>query len=354
MPPIQGSMPGEAQALRWCGALALTLTSVALSARVPSQSANELSDAARSVFLAFPQATSFRAIVRDVDLQARIAVEKGLPFKVHFNELGAHSLYVPFRKLEPVGLLYVRTEDGGWGFTEVSWSLSLDLRVLGFRFLRCRSPHRAALQRSPFARSLIGRGFEQLGELLGRDGRLCCRRGDIPAGSEELARALVRSAMKTILVTRTVWRRELRKLRDLALGLQAFPAAQRVLPMALGAMHRDSHLRAVHAVTVFGTADARLGVAVASELHAATTTELRWTLTKDLRVIRVTVVGARCPAALRVACSELAGRRLDDPGRGALSAAARDLDQALREALRVDSRAARPPAVPAPSGRSPR
>ena len=189
--------------------------------------------AARDVFRAFPHATSYKMIERKVDQHARREVEKNLPFKVHFNELGLHALYVPFRGLSPIGLLYVRTEDGGWGFSEISWSLTLDLRIVDFRFIRARSPHRFALLRSPFSRSLAGLGYEDLTKLLDKDGKLVVKPNQIPRGSEKLAGALVRSAMKTILVTRTVWREELVKLQDSALGFETFEGARSVVSLSI-------------------------------------------------------------------------------------------------------------------------
>ena len=314
----------------WVTAAAL----LASAGAAHGQAANKLSDAARSVFRAFPHATSFRNIVRDVDQHARREVERRLPFKVHFNELGPHALYVPFRELKPIGLLYVRTEDGGWGFSEISWSLSLDLRIRGFRFLRSRSQHRFALQRSPFSRSIVGLDYEGLAKLLGEDGKLIIKPGDIPRGSEELALATVRSAMKTILVTRTVWREELGKLQGLALGFETFPGARVVLaqPLRPAAEFPRQRVLSVQAVRVFGTARTDFGIAAQTvSSYGEQTVTLRWVLTPQLNVLRVSPVHRKDDAELSAACTELTGRSLAEPGHGALAVIARELTQVLQK-----------------------
>ena len=314
----------------WVTAAALLASAGAAHGQV----ANKLSNAARSVFQGFPHATSFRNIVRDVDQHARREVERQLPFKVHFNELGPHALYVPFRELKPIGLLYVRTEDGGWGFSEISWSLSLDLRIVGFRFLRSRSQHRFALQRSPFSRSLVGLGYDGLAKLLGKDDKLLVKQGDIPRGSEKLALALVRSAMKTILVTRTVWRQELVKLQNKALGFESFKGARVVLglPIRLAEEKPRQGLRSVRAVRVFGTARTDFGIAAQTvSSYGERIVTLRWVLTPQLEVLRVSPVPARDDVKLCAACSELAGRSLADPGQGAVADIARELAQVLHK-----------------------
>ena len=304
---------------------------------INGQAANSLSDAGRSVFQAFPHATSFRSIVRDVDQNARREVEQRLPFKVHFNELGPHALYVPFREFKPIGLLYVRTEDGGWGFSKIGWSLSLDLRINGFRVLRSRSRHRFALQRSPFARSMVGLGYEDLTRLLDKDGKLVVKPGDVPKGSEKLALALVRSAMKTILVTRTVWRKEIDKLRDRALGIETFKGARAVVTVSIpqAKLLQGKRVQSVRAVRVFGTGRICFGLAAQTvSSYGKGTVTLRWALTPDLRVLRVspmvTSEDAKGDARLRTACAELSGWTRKDPGHGIVVETARELTRVLQ------------------------
>ena len=53
-----------------------------------------LRDPQRQINVLFPEATSFRSIVRTVDEAARSEVAERLPFSLHFNELGRHTLYV--------------------------------------------------------------------------------------------------------------------------------------------------------------------------------------------------------------------------------------------------------------------
>src|SRR5678816_47948 len=63
------------------GAAAVALL---LAGQAPAQKESDASNHDAMVFHAFPEATSYRLIVRDVDQAARTAIERELPFKVHF------------------------------------------------------------------------------------------------------------------------------------------------------------------------------------------------------------------------------------------------------------------------------
>jgi hypothetical protein len=182
-------------------------------------------------------------------------------------------------------------------------------------------------------------GYDEVARLLAADGKLVVEPGALPDGSEELALAVVRSAMKTMLVTRTVWRGELGKLQDLELGLETFPAARsvQVQPVRSVAEVPRRQVRSIRAVRAYGTARADLGIAAETELsYGKRTVTLRWALTPQLRVLRVASLhaeeAAEEDARLRAACSELAGRSLAEPGSGPLSAIAREITHILEKA----------------------
>ena len=54
--------------------------------------------------------------------------------------------------------IYVRSEESEWGLIEIAWYLTLDLRIHGFKFQRCRNRYRTVLQQE-FA------GLESVGQI---------------------------------------------------------------------------------------------------------------------------------------------------------------------------------------------
>ena len=65
-----------------------------------------LRDPAKMIYEFYPEATSYKSIVRTVDDQVRQTVGSELPFSIHFNELGKHTLYVPIKDSKPLGVVH--------------------------------------------------------------------------------------------------------------------------------------------------------------------------------------------------------------------------------------------------------
>jgi hypothetical protein len=267
---------------------------------------HELADPQKCVFGAFPEADGYQAIVRDVDVAARRAIETALPFRVHFNELGAHSLYVALRGHRPLGLVYMRREESAWGLADVEWAMTLDLRVVGFRFQRARSRQPHPVESSEFGRQLIGQGRSGLAAHFDAKGHLRSGTPGVTAGDEDLAELVVRSGLKAIVVADTVWSHELVKLRERALGLQAFPTAsrfERVWPREPGpADARDALPRVDLAVRAFDRSGRPVGVAAEVQVGSGgETTTLRWVVDGDAAVVAVVPVAGPADEALRAA-----------------------------------------------------
>lgn len=301
-------------------ARALALLAIGAAA-LPAQDAGERAELERVVFGAFPEADAFRCIGRDVDQAARRAVEARLPFKVHFNELGEHRLLVAFRGRRPVGLVYRRVEESEWGLMEIAWHMTLDLRVVGLDFLRGRNAHIGAMLRSPFARDLVGKDLSGLRGMLQEQERAEARdedpsrRGD--GGLAALQRTTVRSAIKALTVTDVVWRDEVGKLADQAVGFDLFPAAARFVRRATtfdltaGADARAVDLKAVYA---YDLADNELGcVAWTTSRDGGATIELRWVVDRDHRTVGLAATTPDPALELRKGCSVMLGRPLADP-----------------------------------------
>jgi hypothetical protein len=157
-----------------------------------------------------PQATGYRSIVRSIDGSVRSQVLGRVGFSLHPRELGQHTLYVAVKERTPIGLVHVRSEMSDWGLVEVAWALDLSLRVMDFRFQRCRGAACERAERDVLLRqALRGRGLDDLRAMLKAEGPSVIRSSVDPM----MLDTLLRSAIKTIAVTEVGWSDELRRLR---------------------------------------------------------------------------------------------------------------------------------------------
>jgi len=188
-----------------------------------------LRDPATMIYEFYPDATSYKSIVRTVDNQVREYVGDQLPFSIHFNELGKHTLYVPIKDSKPLGIVHARSEAGNHGLTEIVWSLTPNLEVKDFAFQRCRSRARTAVESDDFKNQIIGMRFNDLRNLLSQGGQSLAPGGLKPKyQSMATATTVVRSALKTISVSKSAWRKDLAVLQPLYNAHQAFSNAVQV------------------------------------------------------------------------------------------------------------------------------
>ncbi len=207
-------------------AVACLLMCSATTTRLYAQAYCALRDPVHQVYEMFPDATSYRSIVRTVGDNAREEVGKRLPFKLHYNELGRHTLYVPVQEDVPLGVVHVRSEESEWGLVEIVWAFNVDLQVVGFRFQRCRDPKRSTVESGAFLAKIKGKGIDQLLAMLPEDGTKSGPRKHKKA--EELASVTLRSALKTMVVTEAVWGQDVRTIQLLARSRNKFPQAAKV------------------------------------------------------------------------------------------------------------------------------
>lgn len=170
----------------------------------------DLRDPTQQIYELYPNATAYRSLVDEVDQQVKQDVSDLLPFNLHARELGKHTLYVALEDEQPLGLVHVRSEASRWGLIEIVWSLDLDLKVQDFRFQRCRDRGCRALSQGEFNTLLEGKTLAELKSEFGPEA------DGPPPGLEaavgahiELASAVIRSAMKTLLITDLVWGQEI-------------------------------------------------------------------------------------------------------------------------------------------------
>lgn len=239
----------------------LLLVGAILSATINVASAQAycaLRDPVRGIHKVYPKAETFRSIVRTIDERVRQNVAKELPFTLHFNELGRHTLYVATRDSRPIGLVHVRSEQGTWGMVEIAWAFDIQLRVTNFVLQRCRSRQRQHIKDPAFKKQLVGKDFATIRAMLSKDGKHL-KRGAItvdPAATD-LAVTIVRSCLKTMAATRHGWAQELDLLNVLDHAYTAFPGAKHI-----------EQIRDVYNPMVFGELDRHLDSGGKSNLEA--------------------------------------------------------------------------------------
>ncbi len=232
------------------------LLSVVTPTRCCAQAFCALRDPTARIYDLYPDASSYRSLVRTIDEDTRQHVANKLPFTIHFNELGRHTLYLPVKEKQPLGLVHARSEAGKWGLTEIVWSLSPDLVVNDFEFQRCRSRKRMAVENRAFKEQIIGKDFKQLQALLTPSGDALAPNGvKVDAAAKDVAVNVIRSALKTIAVTQHAWSSELKVIQPLYHVQSAFAKTQRIQQVSQPYSPRVSD--AVR--KIFG-ADAKTGV----------------------------------------------------------------------------------------------
>ncbi len=211
----------------------LVLMSVALLTSfrpIEPQALCALRDPVRQITRLFPDADAYESIVGTVGQGARKAVSKRLPFTLHFNELGRHTLYAVKKEGRPVGFVHVRSEAGQWGLVEIAWALDMDLRLVGYEFQRCRDRSKSVLTTQSVRDSLAQKDFKGLKELINEDGTALAQSVRfVPKSARALAATVFRSGLKTIAVTECVWPKEVASLRALSLAQRHRPEAAKAI-----------------------------------------------------------------------------------------------------------------------------
>lgn len=186
--------------------LGLVLAGCLAPATARAQAFCALRDPTRLIYSLFPEARSYRSVVKEVDAAVRARVRDSSAIELHRGELGRHTLYVALDEAgQKLGYVHARSEKGSWGLVEVAWALDPQLRVVDFDFQRCRSRRRAELEDPSFRRQLRGRDAAGLRALLTPDGRSLSEGVVVPENARELATTVIRCGFKTAEVTRIVW-----------------------------------------------------------------------------------------------------------------------------------------------------
>jgi len=171
-----------------------------------------LRDPVGAIQSAFPELDHYRSFVREIRPEDRSEILESLPFTIHQNELGTHTLYAAFDPDDSLlGIVHVRTERGRWGLTEIAWTFDSELRVVDMHFQRSRDASRQLIESEEFQGQIRGKNFKELRAMLDDEGSHIEEASiQVPPEAQDLAVRVIQSALKTISVTETVWELNLR------------------------------------------------------------------------------------------------------------------------------------------------
>ena len=188
----------------------VTLFMSLISSTVFAQAYCALRQPHRAQQALFPESTQLETYTDEVTAKHRSMVQKELNFSIHKDELGLHTLYAAFGDqsgtLAHLGYIHVRSEQGEWGLIEITWALYPDLSLKDFTFQRCRESAKEEIQSAAFKKLLHKKSAKDLRVYLNEDGSaLKAPIKSISSEAQDLGFRMIRSALKTIAVTRAVW-----------------------------------------------------------------------------------------------------------------------------------------------------
>jgi hypothetical protein len=168
-----------------------------------NQSFCALRDPSQYIYRLFPQANSYRSLVKNIDEEMRFQLATFVPLTLHPNEVGKHTLYLVWNKEEFLGLVHARSESSKWGMVEIAWALDSELRIVDFLFVRCRDSNKKYFEEDNALRNaIIGADANALNALLSADRQSIIETLPIEDKAHDLGRTLIHNAIKTIGLTR--------------------------------------------------------------------------------------------------------------------------------------------------------
>ena len=160
-----------------------------------------------------------RSTTKTVGDDVRLAVSRRLPFNLHFDELGRHTVYFvtdPANYDSFEGIVHVRTEEGSMGLNEIAWAFDENLRVIDFRFQKTREKRKdiMVIESPPIRDRIIGSGYDELRALLSRNGESLAEGVEALAPEAKgLLTQVIHCGLKTMITTEEAWGADLWDLR---------------------------------------------------------------------------------------------------------------------------------------------
>ena len=156
-----------------------------------------LRDPVNTIYEFFPEASNYRSSVQNVGREARQSVQQQLPFSMHFNELGRHTLYIAQEGERRLGFVHARSETSKWGLTEFAWAFDVDMKVRSVKVQRSRDVKLLRTDPDALTSIVAGKNLPELQKLY----------LDSEPGSIE--NILASAGMKVLVVSQSVWPEEI-------------------------------------------------------------------------------------------------------------------------------------------------
>ena len=180
-----------------------------------------LRDPVNTIYELFPTADGYRSNVKTVGRDARQTVLQELPLAMHFNELGRHTLYVAQKDGRTIGYVHARSEMSEWGLTEFAWAFTPNLTVSGVKIQRSRDPLMRRQSATELSTVVAGKNIAMLRVMY----------DESLNNNDRFLATLLASALKTIVITRTVWQDEIDVMDPVSISRSVFPSAMRFSPV---------------------------------------------------------------------------------------------------------------------------
>lgn len=163
----------------------------------------------------------YRSVVTTITEEDRLAVKEKLPFTIHQNEIGKHTLYVLYKEDKQEGFLQARSELAKWGLVEIAWAINTNRSLKGFYFQRCRSPQCNDDVEKYISSKIKNKTFEQLRPLLSDDGESLSLSGEKTFHQTPmLALLTIKSALKTLAITDISWKGKILNSNSIDKGIK--------------------------------------------------------------------------------------------------------------------------------------
>ena len=284
-----------------------------------------LRDPDRELRLLIPDYIDRTSWVRTISKSHRVEIEDGVPFDIHFDELGQHTVYKVTSE-KGTRFVHVRSEAFNWGLVRIAWLMNSDLEILDFSFQRCRV--RKAVKGELLSKEVkalfANKSMKDLQALLTEDGESLGGGSErVSAEARELFLVLTQSAIKTMVVTDVGWREEVRreKAKELAaahfgrgasLGRETSPYTQEVERMLSTAGLQESvafdREKVLRWRVRLGDESALAGVYLTPWSVGGEEAKLFWVLDAEERVLEIVDSGRMLSSAVKASLDGLIGR----------------------------------------------
>lgn len=173
-----------------------------------------LRDPNRIVQEIFPESTGFRSILRKVTREDARTLKRELELDFDSREFTTHTLYAVLQDENILGYVQSRTEAVEWGLAEIIWVLDKDLNLAAFRFQRCRSRWKNAVEEEGLQSQLKGLSeAELLAAWKSRGSEKFRKDANLPVSANKLVEAVIKSGLKAAGLARIVWGEDITNIR---------------------------------------------------------------------------------------------------------------------------------------------